>query len=102
MNEELELAKLSLKNANDYADIKSNPVVELVLMPVVKVVRILAANDKVKYFGNLIRNGYLSREYIENNEFEEYLEILNTVSYCEMQYLLFKKEKPIGKKRIIS
>ena len=146
MNEELELAKVSLKNANDYADIKSNPVVESVLMPIVKAVpvigdmidssmnkvieefqekkekeliqvilkdknsitsdmvndvefivnfaktreavRRLATNDKVKYFGNLIRNGYLSGEHIENSEFEEYLDILNTMSYREIQYLV--------------
>lgn len=160
MNEELELAKVSLKNANDYADIKSNPVVESVLMPIVKAVpvigdmidssmnkvieefqekkenelievilkdknsitsdmvndvefivnfarareavRRLATNDKVKYFGNLIRNGYLSGEHIENSEFEEYLDILNTMSYREIQYLVDYKmycdEKNKGKK----
>lgn len=160
MNEELELAKVSLKNANDYADIKSNPVVESVLMPIVKAipvigdmidssmnkvieefqekkenelievilkdknsitsdmvndvefivnfartreaVRRLATNDKVKYFGNLIRNGYLSGEHIENSKFEEYLDILNTMSYREIQYLIdYKKyceEKSKGKK----
>ena len=160
MNEELELAKVSLKNANDYADIKSNPVVESVLMPIVKAVpvigdmidssmnkvieefqekkenelievilkdknsitfdmvtdvefivnfarareavRRLATNDKVKYFGNLIRNGYLSGEHIENSEFEEYLDILNTMSYREIQYLIFLKEHPLGKKGITS
>ena len=160
MNEELELAKVSLKNANDYADIKSNPVVESVLMPIVKAVpvigdmidssmnkvieefqekkenelievilkdknsitsdmvndvefivnfarareavRRLATNDKVKYFGNLIRNGYLSGEHIENSEFEEYLDILNTMSYREIQYLVFLKEHPLGKKGITS
>ena len=41
MNEELELGKVSLKNANDYADIKSNPVVESVLMPIVKAVPVI-------------------------------------------------------------
>ena len=41
MNEELELAKVSLKNANDYADIKSNPIVESVLMPIVKAVPVI-------------------------------------------------------------
>ena len=160
MNEELELAKVSLKNANAYVDIKSNPVVESVLMPIVKAVpvigdmidssmnkvieefqekkenelievilkdknsitsnmvndvefivnfarareavRRLATNDKVKYFGNLIRNGYLSGEHIENSEFEEYLDILNTVSYREIQYLVFLKEHPLGKKGITS
>ena len=160
MNEELELAKVSLKNANDYTNIKSNPVVESVLMPIVKAVpvigdmidssmnkvieefqekkenelievilkdknsitsdmvndvefivnfartreavRRLATNDKVKYFGNLIRNGYLSGEHIENSKFEEYLDILNTMSYREIQYLIdYKKyceEKSKGKK----
>lgn len=47
----------------------------------------LATNDKVKYFGNLIRNGYLSDEHIENSEFVESLEILNTMSYREIQYI---------------
>ena len=65
-------------------------------------VRRLATNDKVKYFGNLIRNGYLSGEHIENSEFEEYLDILNTMSYREIQYLVdYKKycdEKNKGKK----
>ena len=37
-----------------------------------KVVRGLATNDKVMYFGNLIKNGYLSGEHIENSEVEEY------------------------------
>lgn len=159
MNEELELAKVLLKNANDYADIKNNPVVESVLMPMVKAVpvigdmidssmnkvieefqekkenelievilkdknsitsnmvndvefivnfaktreavRRLATNDKVKYFGNLIRNGYLSGEHIENSEFEEFLDMLNTMSYREIQYLVDYKrycdEKSKGK-----
>ena len=47
----------------------------------------LTTNDKVKYFGNLIRNGYLSGNHIENDLFEEYLEILNTMTYREIQYL---------------
>lgn len=41
MNEELELAKISLKNANDYTNIKSNQVVEFVLMPIVKAVPVI-------------------------------------------------------------
>lgn len=160
MNEDLELAKVSLRNANDIADIKSNPVVESVLMSAVKsvpvigdmidssmnkviedfqkkkeqelievilkdrnritfemvndiefivnyaktreAVRRLATNDKVKYFGNLIRNGYLSGEHIENNEFEEYLDILNTVSNREINYLLFLRNNPLGKAGISS
>lgn len=65
-------------------------------------IRRLATNDKVKYFGNLIRNGYLSGEHIENSKFEEYLDILNTMSYREIQYLIdYKKyceEKSKGKR----
>ena len=146
MNEELEQAKLSLQNANDFVDIKGNPVVSSVLMAPIKAipvigdlvdsttdklledfqskeeqelidvilkdsnsittemvndvefivnyarvvdsVRRLATNDKVAYFGNLIRNGYLSGEHINSNTFDEYLNILNTMSYREIQYLV--------------
>ena len=138
MNEDFELAKLSLHNANDLIDIKENPVVDAVLLAPIKAipiigdlidsstnevlenfqekkekelinvilkngnlitsdmvndvefiinfnkvmeaVRRLAVNDKVKFLGNLIRNGYLSGMHIENNLFEEYLNILNTMS----------------------
>lgn len=51
-------------------------------------VKRLASNDKVKYFGNLIRNGYLSGEKISNNDFEEYMDILNTMSYREIKSLV--------------
>lgn len=144
-NEELEVLKSSLQNVNELADIKNNPVVESVLMPIIKAfpvfgdminsaidvkidefqskkeqelveiilkdkytitsemvnnvefivnyartkeaVRRLATNDKVKYFGNLIRNGYLSGEHIENDTFEEYLEVLVTLSYRQLECL---------------
>lgn len=160
MNEEFELAKVSLQNATDMSDIKSNPVVDSGLMSVVKaipvigdmidsttnklienfqkkkelefieivlkdkysitsemvndvefivnynrtleVVRRLATNDKVKYLANLIRNGYLVGNHIENNEFEEYLDILNTMSYREIDYLIFLKKHPIGRNGITS
>ena len=59
---------------------------------VVEVVRRLATNDKVKFFGNLIRNGYLSGEHIEYSEFEEYIDILNTMSYREIKYLVDYKK----------
>lgn len=52
----------------------------------------LATNDKVKYFGNLIRNSYLTDEKIENDEFEEYIHILEDISYREINYLVFLKE----------
>lgn len=145
MSEELDVLKSSLQKISEMADIKSNPVVESVLIPLVKAfpvigdmidsginkiikdeqdkkeqelveyilknkcaittnmvndvefiincarvqeaVRRLATNDKVKFFGNLIRNGYLSGEHIENDEFEEYLEVLVTLSYRQIECL---------------
>lgn len=163
MNEELEQAKVALQNANNIADVKANPVVESVLMSMIKAVpvigdmidasmnkviedfqkkkeqefisvilkdkhsitsemvndvefivnyaktleavRRLATNDKVKYFGNLIRNGYLSGEHIANNEFEEYLDILDSMSYREIEYLVGykkfceKQQKNIGRRK---
>lgn len=150
INEDFEVAKASLHNGNEMADIKSNPVVDSLLMLAIKTIPIigdmidssmnkiieefqnkkeqelievilkdnhsitsemvndvefivsyaktrevvlrLATNDKVKYFGNLIRNGYLSGEHIDNNEFEEYLTILNTMSYREIQCLIAYKQ----------
>jgi len=145
MNDELDLAKLNVKNINDIADIKSNPVIEGLMstvraVPVIgdlidssinttiskfqhekekefidvilkdkgsitseevndiefifnyaktmEAVKRLTANDKIKYFGNLIRNGYLSGEKISNNDFEEYMDILNTMSYREIESLV--------------
>lgn len=58
-------------------------------------VRRLATNDKVQFFGNLIRNGYLSGEHIENDEFEEYLEVLVTLSYRQLECMaeFYQKSK---------
>lgn len=62
----------------------------------IEAVRRLATNDKIKFFGNLIRNGYLSGEHIECSEFDEYYDILNSLSYREIQclvdYMLFCEE----------
>lgn len=160
VNEELEVLKSSLQSANELADIKRNPVVESVLMPIIKAfpvignmidsavnvkinefqnkkeqelvefvlkdkytitsqmindvefivnyartkeaVRRLATNDKVKFFGNLIRNGYLSGEHIENDTFEEYLEVLTTMSYRQLECLAeFYQKSQLTKGRII-
>lgn len=153
VNEELEVLKSSLQNINDLADIKNNPIVKAVLMPIIKAfpvlgdmidsaidvgieqfqnkkeqelveiilkdkytitsdmvndigfivnfartkdaVRRLATNDKVKYFGNLIRNGYLSGKHIENDIFEEYLEVLTTMSYRQLECLADFYQKSI-------
>lgn len=55
-------------------------------------VKKLETDDKVKYFGNLIKNGYLSGQHIDHNEFDEYFDLLNTMSYREIQYLAGYKE----------
>jgi YegS/Rv2252/BmrU family lipid kinase len=52
----------------------------------------LATTDKVEYFGNLIRNGYLQGKHIEGSIFDEYIHILNTMSYREIQYLVEYKK----------
>ena len=38
----------------------------------------LGSNDKVKYFANVLKNGYLSNERIADGEFEEYICIIYT------------------------
>lgn len=58
-----------------------------------EVVSKLATNDKVEYFGNLIKNSYLVGAKVENDVFEEYLNILNDMSVREINYLVFLKEK---------
>ena len=53
----------------------------------------LLNGDKVKFYGNLLVNGYLSeRDKISTDEFEEYLELINSLSYRELEYLVFFKE----------
>ena len=66
MNGKLELAKVSLKNVNDYADIKSNLIVESILMPVVKAVPVIG--DMIDSSMNNIIEGFQEkkeRELIE-------------------------------------
>lgn len=58
----------------------------------VESVKRLATNDKVKYFGNLLKNGYLTDERIDNNDFEEFSNIINNLSYKEINYLYFIKQ----------
>lgn len=49
----------------------------------------LSSNDKVKYFGNLLRNGYFCEDRIIDDKFDEYLDILNRLSYREIRCLIF-------------
>lgn len=59
----------------------------------VNAVNKLLNGDKVKFYGNLLVNGYLSeRDKISADEFEEYLELINTLSYRELEYLSFFRE----------
>ena len=60
MNGKLELAKVSLKNVNDYADIKSNPIVESILMPVVKAVPVIG--DMIDSSMNNIIEGFQEKK----------------------------------------
>lgn len=48
----------------------------------------LGSNDKVKYFANIIKNGYLSELRITDGEFEEYLYALSTMSYRQINILI--------------
>lgn len=53
----------------------------------------LSNGDKVKFYGNLLVNGYLNdKDKISVDEFEEYLELINSLSYRELEYLSFFKE----------
>lgn len=59
----------------------------------VEAVKRLATNDKVVYFGNLLRNGYFESKIIDNNDFEEFSNIINDLSYREIVYLTFFIER---------
>lgn len=48
----------------------------------------LSSNDKVKYFANLLINGYFIDDKIGNDEFEEYLSFLNELSYRQINMLV--------------
>ena len=86
---EQELIEVILRDENSITSEMVNDIEFIVnYNRTLEVVRRLATNDKVKYFGNLIRNGYLSGGHIENSEFEEYIDILNSMSYREIQCLI--------------
>ncbi len=46
----------------------------------VEAVNRLSSNDKVKYFANLLKNGYFVCSKIQNDTFEEYLHLLSVLS----------------------
>ena len=47
----------------------------------------LTTNDKIVYFGNLFKNGYLNEERIQAYKFEEYFNIINSLSYRQLDLL---------------
>lgn len=57
---------------------------------VVEAINRLAKNDKIKYFANLLKNGYLvERDKVTADEFDEYLDSLNTLSFREIEWLIY-------------
>lgn len=103
-NKEQELIDVILSDSSAITTEMVNDVEFLInYARVVDAVRRLASNDKVAFFGNLIRNGYLSGEHINVSRFDEYINILNTMSYREIQYLVdYKKfcEESIIKSKV--
>lgn len=58
---------------------------------VLEAVNRLARNEKIRYFANLIKNGYLVNKAskISNDEFEEYFNEISRLSFRELEYLAF-------------
>ena len=53
----------------------------------------LATTDKVEYFGNLIRNGYLQGKHIDGSIFDEYIHILNNCASHSRYFQWYLNEK---------
>lgn len=49
----------------------------------------LSNNDKIKYFANLLSNGYLTGKHIKNDSYEEMLEVLSSLTNEQINYLVF-------------
>lgn len=49
----------------------------------------LASNDKVLYFGNLLKNGYLGKDKIQLDRFEEYFYAINSLSRRQLFFVSF-------------
>ena len=88
-NKEKELLEVILIGSETITSDKVNDIEFIVnYARTIDAVRRLATNDKVKYFGNLIRNGYLRNYKIESFSFDEYFEILSSMSMREIDYLV--------------
>lgn len=90
---EQELVDIILKNSHSITSDMVNDAEFIVNYARVReAVKRLATNDKVKFFGNLIRNGYLAGRHIQSSIFDEYINILNSMSYREILYLVDYKK----------
>lgn len=47
----------------------------------------LATNDKIVYFGNLLRNGYFCADRIQADKYEEYFNAISSLSYRQLSLL---------------
>lgn len=47
----------------------------------------LATSDKVKYYASLLKNSYFSSDKVDNNEFEEFFDTINNLSYRQIHVL---------------
>lgn len=56
----------------------------------------LSTYDKIQYFANLLKNSYFTENKIINDEYEEYLALLNYLSYREI-FILIKFSKTYWK-----
>lgn len=88
-NKRNELIKMILSDAYITSDMVNDVEFILNFAKTLEAVNRLASNDKIRYFANLIKNGYFTSDKIENDLFEEYLRLLSTLSYREIEYLYF-------------
>lgn len=82
-----ELLDYIIKSDSVTSDQVSNIEFIMNLRKTCEAVNRLSTNDKVKYYGNLLRNGYLSDRRIDNNFFDECFEYIDSMSYREILWL---------------
>lgn len=88
-NKRKELIEMVLSDANITFDMVNDVEFIMNFAKTLEAVNRLSSNDKIKYFANLIKNGYFTSNKIENDLFEECLRLLSVLSYREIEYLYF-------------
>ena len=88
-NKRNELIKLILSNVNITSDMVNDVEFILNFAKTLEAVNRLSSNDKIRYFANLVKNGYFTANKVENDLFEEHLRLLTTLSFREIEYLYF-------------